>query len=75
MEEAYLEIALLRCPKCGNFIIEPSWFADLEQDIQCAVCGKFFNSKRHVKDKVMLKFWIENNKIKRVEVVVDEKAG
>ena len=66
--EAFLEVVLLRCPKCGNAIIEPSWFADLEQDIQCSVCGKFFNSKRHQKHRVMLKFIIEDDEIKAVEL-------
>ncbi len=67
MAEAYLEIVLLRCPKCGNLIVEPSWLADLEQDIQCAKCGKFFNSLRHQLSRKLLKLGIEENEIKRVD--------
>lgn len=65
--EAYLEIVLLRCPKCGNYIVEPSWFADLEQDIQCAVCGKFFNSLRHQVSRRMLRFEVKSDKLINVK--------
>jgi len=67
MGEAYLEVVLLRCPKCKNYIVEPSWLADLEQDIQCARCGKFFNSTRHQVSRRLLKFIVEQERIEKVE--------
>lgn len=65
---AFLEVVVLKCPKCGNLIAEPSWFSDLEQDITCAVCRKDFNSKKNEIDRKMIKFEI-NKKIKRVSIV------
>jgi len=68
--ESFLEMVVGKCPRCGNFIIEPAWFAiDLEQDIECAVCRKTFNMKKHMTDKVMFVFSISpSGKIDRVNI-------
>jgi len=65
---AYLEVVVGKCPACGNLIIEPSWFAlQLESDIQCANCRNVFNMKKHLTDKILLKFELdEKGKIKSV---------
>lgn len=65
-KEAFLEIVVLKCPKCKNLIVEPSWFVGLEQEIQCADCKEFFDVKENEKDKKMLRFVIENEKINYV---------
>lgn len=64
--QAFLEIVILKCPNCKNFIAEPAWFADLEQDLGCARCKKFFPSKKYIKDRKMLKFFIEKDRIKEI---------
>ncbi len=56
MKQAFLEVVFLKCPKCGNVIIEPSWFSDLEQDIQCADCGESFSAKQNELDRKVIKF-------------------
>ncbi|MEM7819729.1 MAG: hypothetical protein QXD48_02775 [Candidatus Aenigmatarchaeota archaeon] len=67
-KEAFLEIVALKCPKCNNEIIEPSWFVDLEQEIQCADCKEFFVSKENEKDRKMIRIIIEDDKINHVEL-------
>jgi hypothetical protein len=64
--EAWLEIVILKCPKCGNLIAEPAWFVELEQDITCGSCKATFPSSKNVIDRTLLRFEIVNGKIKAI---------
>ncbi|RLJ08531.1 MAG: hypothetical protein DRP12_00420 [Candidatus Aenigmatarchaeota archaeon] len=64
--DAWLEVAILKCPNCGNLLAEPVWFLELEQDITCSVCRKTWQASRNLLDKVMLRFEIEGKKVKSV---------
>jgi len=68
MPDAFLEIAILRCPKCKNLLAEPTWFLELEQDLQCSSCRKVFPSKRNEIDRKLVKFTIEGKRIEKVEL-------
>jgi uncharacterized protein (UPF0212 family) len=66
---AFLEISILRCPRCGNFIAEPGWFVDLESEISCAVCKKSFVSKDAEVDRRMARLELDKQgKIKGLTV-------
>lgn len=69
--KAWLDLALLQCPNCGYYYVDASWYViELESDIQCGQCGKEFNSKKNVKDRVMLEFQIdENQKICETKII------
>ncbi len=64
--DAWLEVVILKCPKCGNLIAEPSWFVQLEQDVTCGVCRATFPSAKNQTDRAVLRFEIENGKIKAI---------
>jgi len=68
--EAWLDVAVLRCPKCGQYFVDASWYVvEMESDIECGNCGVEFNSKKHATDRVMLKFQIdEDGKMRKVEI-------
>lgn len=66
--QALLEIVILKCPGCGNLIAEPAWFADLEQDIQCADCKEFFSSKDNIVDRKLLKILLKDDKIENIKI-------
>jgi len=68
MSEAYLEIVVLKCPKCGALMAEPSWFLDLEQEITCSSCKICFQAKGTEVDRKMLRILVENDHIKDVVV-------
>ncbi|MGB9740180.1 MAG: hypothetical protein ACP5IM_01510 [Candidatus Bathyarchaeia archaeon] len=60
--KAYLDATVLRCPKCGHFYVDASWYVvEMESDIECGYCGEEFNSKKNATDRVMLEFQIGNN--------------
>ena len=60
--KAWLDAALLRCPKCGHYYVDASWYVvEMESDIKCGYCGTEFNSKRNATDRVMLEFQISEN--------------
>lgn len=69
MSEAFLEVVVLKCPKCGALIAEPNWFLDLEQNITCRSCKVSFQAKKTMLDKAMVKLTLENSKIKRADIV------
>jgi len=75
VQDAFLEVVIIQCPKCKNFIAEPSWFVDLEQEIQCSNCKTYFQSSENEKDRVMLKFLIKNNKINEIEVMTYKRKN
>jgi transcription elongation factor Elf1 len=59
--KAWLDVSVLRCPNCGQFYVDASWYVmEMESDIQCGNCGKEFNSKKNAKDRVMLEFQIDD---------------
>jgi len=61
-EKAWLDVAVFRCPKCGRFYVDASWYAvSLESDIECGVCHKSFNAKKELTDRMLLEFAIDEN--------------
>ncbi len=59
-EKAWLDVSLFRCPECGRFYADASWYAvELEADIECGDCHRVFNTKRQLVDRVMLGFKID----------------
>ncbi|HVP40646.1 MAG TPA: hypothetical protein VMS95_01665 [Candidatus Krumholzibacteriaceae bacterium] len=69
--EAWLDAAVFRCPSCGHFYVDASWYAvTLESDIECGVCHTSFNSRKELTDRALLKFALDKNgTIKEVTVV------
>jgi len=69
--KAWLDVSLLRCPNCGHYYVDASWYVvEMESDIECGYCGTEFNSKKNTKDRVMLEFQIdEDEKVQNVKVV------
>jgi DNA-directed RNA polymerase subunit RPC12/RpoP len=58
----YLDVAVVRCPNCGNHHVDASWFLiELESDIQCGRCQTEFNAKDNTTDRVLLAFTIDEN--------------
>lgn len=70
-EKAWLDITVIRCPVCGRYYAEASWYAiELGADVECGECGTEFNSKKHVTDRLMLEFQIsKEGKIQETEIV------
>ena len=69
-EKAWLDVSVFRCPRCGRCYVDVSWYVvELESDIECGSCREVFNTKKHVTDRVMLKFKIdEGGKVLEAEV-------
>jgi hypothetical protein len=69
-ERAWLDVSLFRCPECGRFYVDASWYVvELEADIECGDCHRVFNTKRQLVDRVMLRFKIgEDGKLQRAEI-------
>ncbi|MGQ9530197.1 MAG: hypothetical protein ACUVQX_01990 [Candidatus Bathycorpusculaceae bacterium] len=69
--KAWLDVTLLKCPNCGHFYVDASWYVvEMESDIQCGFCGKEFNSKKKATDRAMLGFRIdENGKMHEVKIL------
>lgn len=56
---AWLDLAVVRCPNCGNLHVDASWFlVELDSDIQCGHCQTEFNGKDNLTDRVLLKFGV-----------------
>ena len=68
--KAWLDVALLRCPDCGHYYVDASWYViEMESDIECGQCGAEFNSKKNAKDRAILEFQIdENGKIQMMKI-------
>ncbi|MEM3705818.1 MAG: hypothetical protein QXM65_06575 [Candidatus Bathyarchaeia archaeon] len=68
--KAYLDVAVLRCPNCGRFYVDASWYiVEMESDIECGCCGAEFNSKKNATDRVMLEFQVdENGKMRKAKI-------
>jgi len=69
-EEAWLDVSAFRCPRCGRYYVDASWYvAELESDIECGSCHEVFNTKKQMTDRLMLKFKIdEEGKVLEAEV-------
>ena len=60
--EAYLDIAILKCPHCGAHFAESSWYAvEMESDLDCGKCSKTFNTKQNLKDRILAKFELDKD--------------
>jgi hypothetical protein len=68
--KAWLDVALLRCPKCGRYYVDASWYVvEMESDIECGHCGIEFNSKKNATDRAMLEIQLnENKKMQKVNI-------
>jgi hypothetical protein len=66
----WLDVAVVRCPNCGNYHVDASWFLiELESDIQCGRCQTEFNGKDNTTDRVLLEFTIdEEGKMQNMRV-------
>lgn len=65
-------MAVVRCPTCGRFYVDASWYAvALESDIECGVCHTNFNAKKELTDRALLEFML-NEKGKIRETIVDK---
>jgi len=69
--KAWVDVALLRCPNCGHYYVDASWYVvEMESDIECGHCRIEFNSKKNAIDRAMLKFQVdENGKMQKVNIV------
>ena len=67
----WLDVAVVRCPNCGNYYVDASWYAiELESDIQCSRCQTEFNGKESATDRVLLEFVVdEAGKMQNVRIV------
>jgi DNA-directed RNA polymerase subunit RPC12/RpoP len=67
----WLDVAVVRCPNCGNYHVDASWYLiELESDIQCGRCQTEFNGKENATDRVLLEFEIdENGKMQTAKIV------
>jgi uncharacterized protein (UPF0212 family) len=68
--KAWLDVALLRCPKCGHYYVDASWYVvEMESDIECGHCGTEFNSKKNATDRALLEFKLDGNgKMQEVKI-------
>lgn len=68
--EGWLDVAVCRCPNCGRFYVDASWYIlKVGSDVECGNCGSTFNSKNYVTDRAMLKFRIgRSGKIQNIKV-------
>ena len=73
--KAWLDVAVLRCPNCGHYYVDASWYVvEMESDVECGECGTTFNSKKNATGRVMLEFQIdEDKKMRKVEITQDLK--
>jgi len=71
MPNAYLDLAIFKCPNCGGYYVEASWYAiELESDIECGVCHTTFNPKANLTDRIMLEVVVdENGKASSVKII------
>jgi NMD protein affecting ribosome stability and mRNA decay len=68
--DTWLDVAVVRCPNCGNYHVDASWYIiELESDIQCGRCQTEFNGKENATDRVLLEFTLnENGKMRDVKI-------
>ncbi len=69
-DKVYLDVSILKCPRCGKLYADCSWYVvDLESDIACSICGKSFNSKRNIIDRVLIEFKIRDGRAEDVKII------
>lgn len=68
--KAWLDVAVLRCPNCGHYYADASWYVmEMESDIECGRCRKEFNSKKNATDRAILELQTdENGKMQKVRI-------
>jgi len=60
--KAWLDVAAFRCPHCGADYVDSSWYAvEIGSDVDCGRCGKSFNTKRNLTDRVLLGFKLDEH--------------
>jgi DNA-directed RNA polymerase subunit RPC12/RpoP len=66
----WLDVAVVRCPNCGNSHADASWFLiELESDIQCGHCQTEFDGKENATDRALLEFTLnEDGKLRSVRI-------
>jgi hypothetical protein len=68
--KGWLDVALLRCPRCRYYYVDASWYVwEMESDIECGHCRTEFNSKKNATDRAILEFQLdENGKMQKVKI-------
>ena len=66
----FLDVAVVRCPNCGNYHVDASWYLiEMESDIQCGRCQTEFNGKDNATDRAVLEFAVnEAEKLRNVRI-------
>jgi len=60
-KETYLDITLIRCPKCRKIYSDASWYVlDMEGDIECSICGETFNTRKNIIKRILLRIDISD---------------
>ena len=72
-----MDTSVCRCPECGHFYVDASWYIlKIGSDVECGNCENTFNSKKHVMDRVMLEFKInEAGEVQDLEISERLKLG
>jgi len=67
--KAWLDIALVQCPRCGHYYADVSWYVvEIGADIECGTCHESFNTKKHQVDRIMLELSIEKGKVTQTKI-------
>jgi len=71
MKDAWLDVSVFRCPFCGRYYADASWYVvTLESDIECNICHQTFNAKKHLTDRLMLRLQIdEDGRVRDIKLV------
>lgn len=68
-EKAWLDISILQCPYCGRFYADASWYVvELGAEIECGVCHNSFNTRKAIKDRVLLEFTLMGGLVMDVKI-------
>lgn len=63
-EKAWLDVSVIQCPNCGHYYADASWYVvEMGSDIECGTCHKTFNTKKDVRDRIMLELSIDEKGI------------
>ncbi|MHC1584934.1 MAG: YgiT-type zinc finger protein [Candidatus Syntropharchaeia archaeon] len=67
---AYLDVSVSICPHCGEGYVDSGWYTiELESDVECGKCGREWNAKEFLTDRVLLEFDLdEKGKILDVRI-------
>jgi len=68
--DAWLDVATFRCPHCGSFFADASWYAvEIGSDIDCGSCRRTFNPRKTLADRFLLRFELDaKGKVERVRL-------